>query len=355
MYIQFQKEPNWVIEASLCLRKFYQEDYETITSHYEDYGMLKEEMKQLFQPYLRYKEAVMQEVKPMFDQLIYLKPYIEYTIEEGSLLTNILFTEGEYLLEKLSEDELEQRMKKKCLDVAYQNENKPYKDDIEHVNFSEMFRLVNESESHDRLKILLLNLYQLRVEICKELRHVMNSMIQIMKKHYSIIQLEFETINTQLAKESFEEKVGNGEMGVRLYQIQSAKVYSSIFGFNTMMASGEREIETIILGMYTLRLLELRKHFLYEAGYLASKMKVLADATRIKILRLLSKQSMYIQELSRKLEVTPATVSHHISILMKEELITCVVDTNHMKKVYYEVKKEGLRELGNLIVHLCDV
>ena len=50
--------------------------------------------------------------------------------------------------------------------------------------------------------------------------------------------------------------------------------------------------------------------------------------------------------------LTPATVLHHVSVLMAERLIEIQV-TTEKKKVYYRIKKQGLEEVSQGILQLA--
>jgi len=50
--------------------------------------------------------------------------------------------------------------------------------------------------------------------------------------------------------------------------------------------------------------------------------KVLSDPNRIEILKLLSQRSWFGQELAEQLNITPATISYHMSFLQKIGAVT---------------------------------
>ena len=72
---------------------------------------------------------------------------------------------------------------------------------------------------------------------------------------------------------------------------------------------------------------------------------------RLKIIHQLVERPCYLQEMARELGLTPATVLHHLGILIAEELIE-VQMTQEKKKVYYQVRKQSLEETGRGIGQL---
>ena len=84
---------------------------------------------------------------------------------------------------------------------------------------------------------------------------------------------------------------------------------------------------------------------------LLAGLKAISDPTRLKILRILAKRPSYLQELSRELSLTPATVSHHLGVLLEEELVTLQLAVGK-KRVHYRVEPEKLVRLGEEISRL---
>jgi ABC-type histidine transport system ATPase subunit len=71
-------------------------------------------------------------------------------------------------------------------------------------------------------------------------------------------------------------------------------------------------------------------------------LKMLSDKRRIDIIKMLSYKPYYGYEIAAKLELTPATVNYHISLLMDADVLTFDREEN---KVYYTLNKEKIKEL----------
>lgn len=75
--------------------------------------------------------------------------------------------------------------------------------------------------------------------------------------------------------------------------------------------------------------------------------KALSDPTRREILEMLKKyERMSAGEISEKFETTGATISHHLSILKKADLIS---DVREGKFIYYEINLSLFEEVINWI------
>ena len=65
--------------------------------------------------------------------------------------------------------------------------------------------------------------------------------------------------------------------------------------------------------------------------------KAMADETRQEILRLLGQREMYVSELEALLTVHQPTVSHHLAVLRRANLVTVRREGRH---VYYQANAE---------------
>ena len=82
---------------------------------------------------------------------------------------------------------------------------------------------------------------------------------------------------------------------------------------------------------------------------LLTDLKAVGDATRLQILRLLSAKPMYSQELAQDLKLTPATISHHLDIRRRSNLLEVDL-TNEQFRLYYIVNKERIRQISSALL-----
>ena len=80
--------------------------------------------------------------------------------------------------------------------------------------------------------------------------------------------------------------------------------------------------------------------------------RALADPTRIRILGLLAERPMYGQEMARALDVTPPTISHHLSPLVMAGLVRVRRENSYH---YYELSSEGLEHLAESTQHIASL
>ena len=71
--------------------------------------------------------------------------------------------------------------------------------------------------------------------------------------------------------------------------------------------------------------------------------RALGDATRMRVLRLLSERDWYLTELAQQLELSKPTMKHHLALLRAAGLVTV---TEQGGMTYYALRRERLQEAG---------
>jgi DNA-binding transcriptional ArsR family regulator len=75
-------------------------------------------------------------------------------------------------------------------------------------------------------------------------------------------------------------------------------------------------------------------------------LKLLADEKRFEMIQLLGKKPWYGHELAEALNITPPTISYHISSMMELGLIFLEKESN---RTYYHLDKDKLKQLLQLV------
>ena len=71
-------------------------------------------------------------------------------------------------------------------------------------------------------------------------------------------------------------------------------------------------------------------------------LKILADESKLEILSLLKERRRYGRELAKELNLTTATISHHMDMLVGSGLVTL---DKEMNRIYYEIDGNAVRKL----------
>lgn len=78
----------------------------------------------------------------------------------------------------------------------------------------------------------------------------------------------------------------------------------------------------VFVGIFRKRIRELRSRYCDNSEYIATAMKSLAEQRRVDILKALREGPLYGHELARRLGLTPATISHHMSSLVASGFVS---------------------------------
>lgn len=84
----------------------------------------------------------------------------------------------------------------------------------------------------------------------------------------------------------------------------------------------------------------------FDFIYAATLLKALADPVRTRIMHILSCGEVCVCELQQYFEITQSTLSHHLSILKKADLITTRKEGTWN---YYSVKGDTVKDLSRIL------
>lgn len=79
-----------------------------------------------------------------------------------------------------------------------------------------------------------------------------------------------------------------------------------------------------------------------EDDFLPEVLKLLGDKSKFKILKAVKNEGAYGARLAKRLELTTATISHHVNALVQKRLVLIEPEDN---KVYFKLNKEKIREV----------
>ena len=87
----------------------------------------------------------------------------------------------------------------------------------------------------------------------------------------------------------------------------------------------------VVVGSLYWTILHLTEKYSASDEQLLQYFKTLGDKSRLDIVRLLKDRSYSGQELSKELGISQGTVSHHLNILIRDELISILKDGNRIR------------------------
>lgn len=79
-----------------------------------------------------------------------------------------------------------------------------------------------------------------------------------------------------------------------------------------------------------------------DDDFLLDVLKLLGDKSKFKILKAVKNEGAYGARLAKQLELTTATISHHVNALVQKKLVLIEPEDN---KIYFKLNKEKIREV----------
>lgn len=196
---------------------------------------------------------------------------------------------------------------------------------------------INNKEIKEKLIECLMNPMETKQRYCIMLKGFYN-------KAYKYIE-KFIIRELNIARDKYEEyfKENSSEFFKTYFKMDlvNSIVHISFFkhtGWSSYGINDFENIDWIVLGVYSDRI--FGKDALKER---ANKFfKVLSDKKRIKMIELLAQKPWYGHEMAKKLKLTPATVSYHLSLLLELNMVNFNRNENRM---YYSLNREKVDEL----------
>ncbi|MDH6366186.1 MULTISPECIES: winged helix-turn-helix domain-containing protein [unclassified Breznakia] len=206
---------------------------------------------------------------------------------------------------------------------------------------STFITFLQEDEMDSKHKWELLYIYENFDFFASEITTIIETLRPEVRKQLQMYQVEVSnfiddiTQNTrQMSLESYIKKV------VRV-TIENAKVrvmYPTVFGSNSLTI----QEQYVFIGILFDSSFDFQGEN-EELDLLLAKMKVLTDPSKFAILKELHKESTYGNDLAKEMNLTPATISHHMNALLSEGLVN--LRTGKSKRIYYSVNEEAVKSI----------
>lgn len=369
----FQENPCWPLEVIAALERRDYDDYDVIMEHPEKFGKDELTMKETFAPYLKYKKAVMGELNQIFSRY---KEVEHYLIEDAKIRYELLTAITMVLVDQttfdkldksiLSNDSMLKTVMAKAMNILiadqYNEEDGEYElKDLEEP--SKVVKYLGKVNIDNDLKFKSLELYLNIKEILPTYYSMIELMIDCLKKHYYLIENEYTKRMEEAQQPEFTQALLSGGLGVNieLGVNESYHIVGSIFHYNFFslrsLTQEENGIELIEVGMLYHELVSEKQKKNYIAdSEMTTICKALGDPNRYRMLQLfLKNEKMYLQELAKAIEVTPATASHHLALLIEAEVITMLVNEKEKKVVYYKANRERLNRIAQKFNNMAEI
>lgn len=373
------EEPYWLWEAVLCMN--WSDVLDGGEWLEEGSGWSRAEREAFLAPYRRYRDAMRERLEPVFMRCPKLWGYVDRSPRKRESFSSAgepvlveFLTEMQDMVESqmpLEGETWERRLNKAFERMLNAAEHKPAEAPESEIHgLSDVLRVLESWDGSDADKFQYIRLYSEAGEVIALLRGAQNECRKAGCLCLPLVKERLESCMESLRPADRLSEFLLKRVGIKQWEgVTRCQVYPAILHFDGVRFQGREtglgeegpdfaegeEVRThvvkVFLGIDVLYLLKRRDSAPYDDTKLLAQLKAVGDPTRMKILHLLAERPYYLQELAKELGLTPATVSHHMGVLITEELIGLLV-TNGKKRVYYQIQKEKLKEIGQQVERL---
>ena len=351
-----KSSPIWPFEVIHFLLEVKLEEEKKIIENHNSFGKTKGEVEEFFQAYLEYKNILKKEVLPIYYEYPKLDIAFKIGKDEDNQAELVRFITGIKVSKydrPLSNEDRAGIVESAIVEVL-QNSFVDLEDEAEIESLSHLLELLETTEKTAEEKLQLISIYENRCDFMLELEEFVDRVIPIFKTHYPIISSDFHNTLNLLEETENLSTILPEVITIDFPDVEETNIGIGIFSFNQLSVGYNDNILNYSIGIYFFILGELKEQYSSYEEALLSDLKALGDNTRLNIIYNLAEKPMYIQELAEKLDLTPATISHHIDILLKNELISITMDVEKSKRIYYEINESKLKSLSLAIESISD-
>lgn len=360
-----RQEPYWLMEAMLCMNGVYYLDSEEWLD--ESSGRRRQEKEQLLAPYRCYRDAMRKELRPVFERYPMVMKYVDPRLckpeslnEQESPMIEFLRLMQETLEEECRPDDetLKTRIHESFGQMLRKSSGgKSDEDDPVIRDLMDVMEALEHWERSDGDKLMVIRLYSESLILVDQLRELSQACRQAGQRCLSCLRTRYERYTASVRQPKAIENLIQEEGIARWDGPARGIVYPAILRFDNINVQADWETDQVLkiqiyMGIEVFELLQEKRESPDDDESLLRALKAAGDPTRLKILSLLAERSSYLQELAKALRLTPATVSHHMGILLDAGLIALQVQPGR-KKVYYQLEKEVLEDMGRKISRLA--
>lgn len=365
--IVIETEAFWLYEAIVCLGWIYPLDCDDWLNEKSSWS--REQKEEFLAPYRKFREGMRDALLPTFEQYPVIMKYIDTAPRsKGSDQENYddpLFAKVVKALraiieqkEEPGQEDIVRAMNQAYVRILCDEQSASGEENLEIHGLEDMMQAVMGWDAQDGDKFRLIRLYTESRELVSALRRLNKPSIEA--GHCCMEALKERYMLWEKGVREKEELVEETILRIKWERDVLYRIYPGIMGYNALQmnaypleAAKEGAVEvTVYLGLEVFYMMEENRRNIYEDRRLLADLKAISDATRLNILHLLAERPRYLQELARQLDLTPATVSHHLAILSSADLVSFSVEEGK-KKVYYHLVREHVSDLGKRVGFLA--
>lgn len=350
-------EPVWEFEAVCAIATNFQNLENKIMENHEKYGFTKEEMSDFLEKFILYKKTVLSEAMPIFNKKFdRLEPYFLFDPDDSNnpIIVHFLERFSNIFNENITNEEIDDMIAKTIDRILYDSLG-DYGSNCDFSNISDIILFLNKTQLSDKTKMNIINFYMDRYNLSRMIVDLIIEIAPICRKYFYIVEEEYKKNYDNIMNTDTLEKFVKRYTNLDIDAIEDIELHINIFLLSQLSVNLKNlyNVENnIFVGFKIIALLEHKNNNKYTDTQLVAGFKSIADTTRYKIINMLSERTMYMQEIADELGLTAANVSHHISMLFQNDIITTVFDSKENKKIYYELNKSEIVNLSEALLRI---
>ena len=356
MEITFLNKINYYMEAMSVISAYVKNEpyYEKIKDGIrQKYNIPNDKLDTLYEEISNIYGFVSSNMDVPKDKLEF---YFSYGEDEAPsigylLMSFTLFTDDENTINEFMQLSTSEKLKQY---LYLLKENTDYGlADVDYSNFNDKYYInyINDSSLDTSTKLKYVLLYYNLEEYLKEIFVIVNKVVDILKQKQDLLQSLADEYQRVMSKEV--EKYGDKILenyDIKVVKDKDLVIKPLIIKSNTLMLkprfikpnNENKNYRNAYIGIHVKELFELINIYFINDEKIISTLKALGDKSKFDILKSIKDTQMYGVEIAKKLNITTATVSHHMSNLYNLSLINFVSDNNKMN---YMLNKQAIKEL----------
>ncbi|NLY20439.1 MAG: winged helix-turn-helix transcriptional regulator [Tissierellia bacterium] len=361
MELILHEKPNLLIEAVKLIdaanEHIIGEEVKFINKPYK-VGMNEEQIKERYSIYINHRQILLDRTKSLLDQYEMLRPYLDMkTVDTkggDSLLASSVLISNMNDVTKFSFEEF---LYNSLYELSgYKSIDDEDYEEIRAMSIERDFRLIYQmiqmSGVNNDKKSIYLDYFDNLELIYSNYIELLEKVSEVYLDNYYMVEEEVNKhIESLRSYDDLLEELVYPMFNIDKSIFREAKVidyYVSIIGFNGfsfVFADMKNKRGYLNEGILVFELNDFTMKNSGEIENISEKLIALGDSTRLKIISILNHSPNYLKELADKLELTPPTVSHHIQVLLNNQLIS---GKSEGRKVYYYINKDTMMSISKI-------
>lgn len=226
--------------------------------------------------------------------------------------------------------------------------------EVNEISTGDLIKFIRQSNLDDNIQMLIIDITFNWKEHLEVLEPLLQKIVSYLKKYdkelNEIYQFGISNIKNQKDLVAELEKVASFKLyDLSTYFFEIGVVIFQPLAVTLKIGSDDNKVYLIFGALFNFEYVALKSELTKEN--ILEVAKILADPTKLDILKYLAKGQAYGKEIVDMTGLTPATISHHMQALNHSNFVSVHIDMN---KTYYQIEKENIQKGINRLKDYID-